>query len=72
LGNTFKKINELFLMLIIKQFGNFLACIYYSPWKHQYLFTAADNSPWNIFHSRFAIFRRHFWKLELKLRKCRY
>ena len=38
---------------------------------HQYLFTAADNSPWNIFHSRFAIFRRHFWKLELKLRKCR-
>jgi hypothetical protein len=34
---------------------------------HQYLFTAADNSPWNIFHSRFAIFRRHFWKLELKL-----
>jgi hypothetical protein len=37
---------------------------------HQYLFTAADNSPWNIFHSRFAIFRWHFWKLELKLRKC--
>jgi hypothetical protein len=28
--------------------------------------------PWNIFHSRFAIFRRHFWKLELKLRKCDY
>jgi hypothetical protein len=27
---------------------------------HQYLFAAADNSPWNIFHSRFAIFRRHF------------
>jgi hypothetical protein len=27
---------------------------------HQCLFTAADNSPWNIFHSRFAIFRRHF------------
>jgi hypothetical protein len=26
----------------------------------QYLFTAADNSPWNIFHSRFAIFRGHF------------
>jgi hypothetical protein len=24
---------------------------------HQYLFAAADNSPWNIFHSRFAIFR---------------
>jgi hypothetical protein len=38
---------------------------------HQYLFAAAEkNSPWNIFHSRFAIFRRHFWKLELKLRKC--
>jgi hypothetical protein len=34
---------------------------------HQYLFTAADNSPWKIFHSRFAIFRRHFWKFELKL-----
>jgi hypothetical protein len=25
-------------------------------------------SPWNIFHLRFAIFRQHFWKLELKLR----
>jgi hypothetical protein len=23
---------------------------------HQYLFAAADNSPWNIFHSRFAIY----------------
>jgi hypothetical protein len=27
---------------------------------HQYLFAAADNSPWKIFHSLFAIFRRHF------------
>ena len=37
---------------------------------HQYLFTAADNSPWNTLHSRSATFRRHPWKLESKPRKC--
>ena len=44
---------------------------------HRYLLTGPYVAPFffSFFlrccpHSRFAIFRRHFWKLELKLRKC--